>query len=196
MEGCHVITMSRSRALPVAALLLFSFGAAATAQAPSSGPTITVIATDYLFQDLPTSLPVGTTLTLENQGTEFHELLVARRNDGVTRSWDELLVMPQEEAFQYITVVGGPEPLVAEPGSTASGSIVITKTGDYLAACFIPQGSAPGDRAGASPRASTFGPPHFMLGMRQTFTGTDPGTPLGPVSTMASMAAATASPGP
>ena len=139
-----MIRMRGCRALPVAAVLLLSVGATTAGQSPSPGPAITVVATDYHFADLPTTVPVGTRLTIDNQGAEYHELLVVRLNDGVTRSWDELLEMPQEEAFRDITVVGGPEPLIAAPGTTASGSILIARPGDYLVACFIPQGSVPG----------------------------------------------------
>src|SRR6476646_6102118 len=107
-----------------AALLAGAAAAPVMAQSPSVpapsaaapvGPAITVVAEEYRFEGLPTSVPVGTTITLDNQGTEVHEIVIVRRNDGATQTWDELLAMPQEQAFQYITPVGQ---LMAAPGTT------------------------------------------------------------------------------
>ncbi len=158
-----------------------------------AGPAITVVGTEYHFAGLPTTVPVGTVLTLDNQGDEVHELIVVRRNDGVTKTWDELLAMPNDEAFQYITAASA-ESLIAAPGETAEGSIVIPETGDYLAVCFIPQGTttmSPPASPAAGQSAAPEGMPHFMLGMRQEFTVTDAGTEVGPLpsaSPMESMA--------
>jgi len=179
----------------IAALLTTAGTVTAMGQSPSApaatpamsipaGPSITVVAKDYHFEGLPTTVPVGTTLTLQNQGTEYHELIVARRNDGVTKSWDELLQMSDNDAFQYITILDT-EPLVAAPGETATGTIVIAQTGDYFALCFVPKGSTPGAPSPAPGESP--GVPHFMLGMRQTFTGTDAGTPVGPLPSIAPM---------
>jgi plastocyanin len=185
--------------MTLATVLAAALAAPAMAQSPSApaappvasipaGPAITVIAKDYHFEGLPTTVPVGTTLTLQNQGTEYHELIVVRRNDGVTKTWDELLQMSDDESSQYVTFVGGPDPLIAAPGETAAGTIVIAQTGDYFAVCFVPQGSVPGPSP--APGASVFaqGQPHFMLGMRQDLTGTDAGTAVGPLPSVAPMA--------
>jgi len=95
--------------------------------------------------------------------------------------------MSQDEAFQYITVVGGPDPVIAAHGETAAGSIVIVQTGDYFAVCFAPQGSVPGLSPAPGTSAAPLRRPHFMLGMRQNFTGTDAGTPPGPVPSVGPM---------
>jgi hypothetical protein len=171
--------------------------------AVAAGPAIEVIAKDYSFSDLPTSVPAGTNLSLTNEGTELHELIVVRKNDGVTESFDELLALPEEEALAKVTTVGV---LFAAPGESASmgigesgapspmTSIVIGEEGDYFALCAIPQGTtempdfaAPPDAAGASPGASAApqGPPHFVLGMRQAFTVTAAGTSPGPLPSSA-----------
>ena len=151
----------------------------------TAGPTIDVIARDYSFNDLPTSVPVGTSLTLTNEGAELHEMIVVRKNEGVTESFDELLALPEEEALTKVTTVGV---LFAAPGESASmamdatgapsatTSIAIGEEGDYFALCFIPQGTtempdfaaAPGASPGMS--AAPQGPPHFVLGMKQEFT--------------------------
>ncbi len=187
--------------LPAAAMLAATLAGPVTAQSPSAhavapaasvptGPAITVVAKDYHFEGLPTTVPVGTVLTLDNQGTEVHELIVVRRNDGVTKTWDELLALPGDEADQYVTFIGGPEPLFALPGQTAQGSLVIAQPGDYFALCFVPQGTTSFDTPSMAPGASAApqGLPHFMLGMRQTFTGTEAGTTPGPLPSPAPMA--------
>ena len=40
-----------------------------------------------------------------NEGAEDHELAIARKNDGVTESFDELLALPEEEAMTKVTFV-------------------------------------------------------------------------------------------
>ena len=160
--------------------------AAVPAASVPAGPAITVVAKDYTFEGLPTTVPVGTTLKLDNQGQEVHMMLVVRKNDGVTKTWDELLAMDGNEADQYVTYV---DPLVAAPGTTAQGNIVISHTGEYFVVCFVTQGTTSFEQMSASPApGASPGVPHFMLGMRQTFTGTDTGTAVGPLPSLAPMA--------
>jgi uncharacterized cupredoxin-like copper-binding protein len=198
-----------ARLLPMVALMVVAVAgapgpAAATeedaAQAhPAPGDEIVVIARDYLFEGLPTSVPAGTTFGLVNEGEEVHEILLARRNDGVTQTWQEVLALPDEEALGLVTLVAA---LAALPGETAEGSMTVVEEGAYLAICMIPQftrtgplvfppfhplaetieqdAGAPG--SGVEPPAdSPPGPPHAMLGQLQEFTVTPPGTPLGPL---------------
>ena len=190
---------------PVAALaavaMLATLAVPAVAQSPSAaampsaapatspaasvpvGPAITVVARDYHFEGLPTTIPVGTTISLDNQGQEVHEIIIVRRNDGVTQTWDELLALPEEEAFQYVTMVGQ---LFTGPGTTAEGTIVIGQEGTYLALCFVPQGTTTMPDGSAAPDASApAGPPHFLLGMIQEFNVTAAGTEPGPLPSAA-----------
>jgi hypothetical protein len=161
---------------------------AASAVAPSlpAGPAITVVATEYHFGGLPTTVPVGTTLSLSNQGKELHELQVFRRNDGVTQSFEELLQLPQDQALQLVTPVGG---LFATPGGSAEGTIPLSQEGDYIALCFVPQGMTelPADPNASLDPALASATPHFMLGMVQTFTVTAAGTEAGPLPSAAPM---------
>lgn len=187
-------------AIPVTALLAAAVAGPAMAQSPSTppasmaapsipaGPAITVLATDYHFGGLPTTVPVGTTLSLANEGKELHELVVFRKNDGVTKSFDELLQLPDEEALQYVTMVSE-MPLFASPGQTPEGSLTLTQEGDYIALCFIPQGMTeiPTDPAATLDPALASATPHFMLGMVQTFTVTPAGTEVGPLPSPAPM---------
>ena len=89
-------------------------------------------------------------------------MVVVRRLEGATESWEELLQLP-EEAFTKVTLIDG---VVALPGQAGTGQIEIPQEGDYLAVCFVPQGTTslepPGSPVpGASPVAA--GPPHFTL---------------------------------
>jgi hypothetical protein len=120
--------MDRRRAviaLPLFGVLLALTPGLVAAQDASAAPgagglEITVTGREYAFGDLPTSVPAGTSLAFTNIGAEVHELVVARKNDGVTESWDELIALPEEEVFQKVTTFG---PLFAAPGESASFGI-------------------------------------------------------------------------
>jgi plastocyanin len=166
---------------------------------PASGEEVIVIARDYLFEGLPVSVPAGTTFGFVNEGEEVHEILLARRNDGVTQTWPEVLALPDEEALGLVTLVAA---LVAMPGETAEGSMTVAEEGEYLAICMIPQFTRTGplvfppfhplaktiqddaavpDAGTEAPADSPPGPPHAMMGQLQAFTVTAPGTPVGPL---------------
>lgn len=122
--------------------------------------SLTVVAKDYEFEGMPTEVDAGEYgLMLDNQGTEWHEIIVMRKNDGVTASAQELLAMPEEEAMTMASQVGA---AFAAPGKT-SGTVVDLTPGDYVAVCFIPVGTTGLDVEGE-------GPPHFMEGMVAEFT--------------------------
>jgi len=145
------------------------------------------------------TVPVGTSFTLQNAGTEVHEMVLVRKNDGVTQTWDELLTLPEDQVTQFVTPVGS---AIAAPGTTGDMPVQVTQEGDYLMICFIPQGTysmpptasgEPGmssepsmepSMAAGSPGAS-MGIPHFMLGMEQEFTVTAAGTTPGPIASPA-----------
>ncbi|MGH9188090.1 MAG: hypothetical protein ACRD0U_20150, partial [Acidimicrobiales bacterium] len=115
-----------------------------------------VTAVDYAFEDLPTSLEAGPTVVeLTNDGDEAHELVLFRKNDGVTQPAEELLALPDEEAFELVAFVQGSEPI--DPGKRSS-TVFDLEAGDYVAVCFLPVGGS-GD-----------GPPHFTEGMFTEFS--------------------------
>ncbi len=106
---------------------------------------------------------------MDNQGEEFHEVLMFRVNDGVTDTPIDILSLPDEELETKATFAGvtfGP------PGETTSGVANLTP-GRYFAVCFLPQGATPEVMAQMDgPESSTppgAGPPHFMEGMVQEF---------------------------
>lgn len=192
------VSLRRSLALLAATVALGTVVAApiaAQSPAPSAGAAgqvVTVVATDYAFTGLPTSVPAGTELALDNQGSEVHELLIARKNPGITESWDELLALPDAEAQEKVTILG---PIFSDPGTAADGTILLEDEGEYIALCFVPQGMTAIPSGSPSPDAS-FGPPHFMLGMRQEFTVTAAGTEMGPLASAGPAASAPAASAP
>ncbi|HEY8524677.1 MAG TPA: hypothetical protein VIL48_06935 [Acidimicrobiales bacterium] len=123
--------------------------------------TVDVTAADYAFDGLPDELTAGvTSFELANEGQEAHELLLLRKNDGVTQSAEELLALPEEEAMELVTMVG--DPPSAPPGAD-DYAIVDLEPGDYVAACFVPTGATGED--GPPPA----GPPHAAHGMVAEF---------------------------
>jgi hypothetical protein len=121
-----------------------------------------VSATEYMFQDLPEELSAGvTSFEFSNEGKEVHELILVRKNPGVTESAQELLALPEEEAMAKVTMLGSPA--FATPGDS-DYKVVDLKSGEYIAACFIPKGMTSDD--GPPPD----GPPHFTQGMVAEFT--------------------------
>lgn len=121
---------------------------------------------DYAFADLPESIEAGRVAILfTNEGAEAHEIAVMRRNDGVTESFEELLALPEEQAMEKVTPVGG-----AFAPTTGSKGLLVGdfEPGDYIAICFVPVGTTMADGT----MTEGTGEPHFMQGMQQQFTVT------------------------
>ncbi|MDQ3738852.1 MAG: hypothetical protein M3337_06760, partial [Actinomycetota bacterium] len=98
---------------------------------------------------------------------EVHEIILIRRNDDVTESFDELLALPEEEAMSKTTFAGA---AFADPGEEGQ-AVVNLEAGEYIALCFIPEGTTPEvmaemETGGTEPQ----GQPHFMKGMQHEFT--------------------------
>ncbi len=209
--------MFRSRTLTfigAAALLLVSAmpvvaqdEAAAEDAMAMDGLTIDVGGVEYAFTGLPTSVPLGTTLTFTNNGAEIHELVLNRVADGVTESFDELMALNASgvdlEAEGYIDTDFGYRQLIAVPDQSAEGGITLDQEGRYVALCYIPSGlemarlmelgvdpSVLGPETDPStlpPEAQAFieevmgNPPHLAQGMIQEFVVTAEGTDVGPL---------------
>jgi plastocyanin len=137
---------------------------------PSSGGSdanIEIVGVEYAFENVPQNAEIGTTVSFTNDGTEVHELVLVRRNEGVDLSFEDLLAMPEEEVMDLITMV---EPvLIAEPGAAADGEVTLDEPGDYLMVCFIPQGMRELPEGSFDPSAVPAGPPHFTAGMLAEF---------------------------
>jgi plastocyanin len=164
-----------------------------------TAPTIAVRGVDYAFVGLPTSVPAGTTITFENDGTEIHEMAVVHILDE-SSSLEELMAMPEEESASLAEFVGF---VSAMPGDAATDQIVLDTPGRYIAACFLNQGMDPAafeaagvdltqvdentDPSTLPPEAQALfeslqvNPTHMELGMLQEFTVTEQGTEVGPL---------------
>jgi hypothetical protein len=124
--------------------------------------TQAVTTSEYEFDGLSATLSAGvTSFDLTNGGTEVHEMVLLRKNDGVTETAEELLALPQAEALQKATLLGTAGPVPA--GQTAY-VVADLEAGDYIAACFIPVGTTSLD--GPPPD----GAPHFTRGMVSEFS--------------------------
>ncbi len=122
--------------------------------------TLDVHTEEYHFVGLPEELDAGYYIVnLVNDGNEAHELNVARINDDVTLSIDELIALPEGEVDTMIQFAGD---VFAPPGATVTGSLTLTEPGRFAAVCFIPTGTT-ADAEGT-------GPPHAAQGMVQEIT--------------------------
>jgi hypothetical protein len=122
--------------------------------------TAEVTAKDYEFDGLPDEMDAGlASFKFTNAGKELHEIVIVRKNDGVTESFDELLALPEDQATTKVSFAAGTG---AGPGDTAYANGKLDP-GEYIAVCFIPQGTSTGDAPGS-------GPPHAMLGMKHEFS--------------------------
>jgi hypothetical protein len=109
---------------------------------------------DYAFQGLPTELPAGpTSIAFTDGGNEEHEIMIVKVADGDPITLDDLLALPQDQAFarvRPVTLTWG------APGETGYTAVDLTP-GTYFALCNIPIGGG------------TEGAPHHTAGMKQTF---------------------------
>jgi hypothetical protein len=102
---------------------------------------VDVLATEYAFAGIPEELPAGPTVfSLTAGGEEAHELVLVRRNDGVTDSVADLLTMPEEELFSKITFVGI---TFAVPEGAPGRLVADLPPGEYIAVCTFPVGTTP-----------------------------------------------------
>jgi hypothetical protein len=131
---------------------------------------VDVVATNYKFDGVPATVPSGpTSFEFDNNGTEQHEMVIFRKNDGETMTFDQILAIEDEaeaeKHAQFIGATGGdpndPEDLYA---------VVDVEPGDYAMVCFIPVGSTPeAVKAAEDANKEIEGAPHFTQGMKTEF---------------------------
>jgi hypothetical protein len=116
--------------------------------------TADVTGVEYEFQGIPESLEAGpTSFSFTNGGTEEHEMVMFRKADGETRSFDELLALPEEEAGDAVVFATA----TFSPIGETTYAVADLEPGSYATVCFIPVGGAED------------GPPHFTRGMIAEF---------------------------
>jgi hypothetical protein len=154
--------------------------AAATTTTPTVAgpPKITVIATDYAYEGVPASVPVGTVFRMDNHSTdEFHELVFVRIDDDDDRTAEEIMALDLDELFDGDNPTFGllGDVMLARPdgGSYVVNGVPgqgITNPGRYIVMCLTPVGADPAfaeQRAGDGPPtaedlAGTV--PHYQMG--------------------------------
>lgn len=87
------------------------------------GPVVEVVGVEYAYQNLPTSLPAGTSLGFTNADAEVHELVLVRIGDDVTATLEDLLTMEEDPMEAGLVEMIGEMPLFTGPGETAEGSL-------------------------------------------------------------------------
>jgi hypothetical protein len=116
---------------------------------------IDVTALDYSYVGIPDQIKAGrTSFKMVNKGKEPHEIVILRRNDGVSDSFEDLSKLPQDQMMSKVSFSGV---AFGGPGSTTFAAVDL-KPGTYFLVCNMPKGGQPD------------GQPHFMLGMERTIT--------------------------
>lgn len=134
---------------------LAAYGAVGAATHEDCGwAPVDVSAVDYGYEGVPDTVPAGqVSIAMANEGSEEHEMIVFRRDDGETRPVEELLALPEAEADEVVTFTTA---TFAPPGETGYTTAEL-EAGSYFGVCFIPVGGAED------------GPPHFTEGMITEF---------------------------
>lgn len=152
-------------------------GTVAVAASVPGSNTVTVVATDYKFDGLPASAPVGTRFALQNDSTEeVHEMIMQRIPDDEERTVGQIAALTEDEQNAIFGEAPPAAVIVALPGEAGQaveGDGVVTEAGRYAVVCFIPEGADPQVVADAlSATAPPTGPPdmgtgapHIMQGM-------------------------------
>jgi hypothetical protein len=122
-----------------------------------------VTAKDYEFEGIKDEVDAGATvITFDNKGSELHEILLMKLNEGVDLSAHEILELPEDEAMSKATPVAA---AFSAPGAKGH-TVAELEAGRYIAVCFIPVGMTPEAlESGEEPQ----GEPHFMHGMMKEF---------------------------
>jgi len=141
----------------------------------ADGEVLTVLGTDFDFEDLPDTIPAGTRLELANDSNvELHEIVAFRIDDDEDRSIDELIELPEDELMPILGF--GPVTVILTPPEgeqiNAVGDGTLTEPGRYALLCAIPTGIDPGvyleaaaEAGDGPPMVDGGGPPHFVHGM-------------------------------
>lgn len=128
-----------------------------------------VVAVDYAFQGVDPSYEAGpVSFEFTNEGGEFHELVLLKKNEDVSESFEDIVAGDRAEAMEKVISIGG---AFAEPAGNGY-AVADLEAGEYAVVCFVPVGStleavAAAEESGEEPEG---GPPHFTQGMLTEFT--------------------------
>lgn len=125
-------------------------------------PQVAVSAVNYAFNgDVPASVGLNR-IHFTNDGEDIHEMVLFRRNDGVTDAFADIFAMEDQAAAEELVefVAAG----FAAPGEDAYAEADL-EPGDYAMVCFVPIGVTSEDQF-----ETADAPPHFTAGMLREFT--------------------------
>jgi hypothetical protein len=123
------------------------------------GAKVPVTATDYQFTGIPSTLPVGiTTFKMTNAAAQEDHMMAVFKEKPAAQGQDlnQLLSLPEKKYGKYFEETGSAFTR-ATPGDVGYAPINLTP-GTYAYACFFPM------------EGKKNGQPHYMLGMKGTFT--------------------------
>ena len=125
---------------------------------------------EYAFQGIERTYDAGLlSFEFSNGGKEEHEFILFKKNAGVTETAQELMELPEDQAFSKVSNAGAVGPTAPDDEGY---DVVRLAKGSYFAVCFLPVGNDPKDFEGppAEGAEEESGPPHFTRGMVQEFT--------------------------
>lgn len=162
--------------IAIASLGLLGACGGDSAEALDDG-VLAVSMSDFAFDDLPDTVPVGTRIVASNESaTELHEFVAVRLADGDERPVDEIVQGDLGAVFAagppaavVLVAPGGDEQIVAVGDGTLS------EPGRYIVLCMIPTGVDPDAYFAAAatsdgPPEIDGGPPHVVHGMHAELT--------------------------
>jgi len=123
------------------------------------GKQLPFTAIDYQYQGIPATLPAGVTKFKMTNGApkENHMIAIMKLTpEGAALGFDKIVTMSQKKAGKYLDR-SSQAFIEAKPGGTGYAPLNLTP-GTYGYACFFSEGGKKN------------GQPHFMLGMKGSFT--------------------------
>jgi hypothetical protein len=139
---------------------------------------IDITAVDWAFGGVPLVVPAGhVAFRVTNAGNEMHEMLIARKIEGATQSWEEnaQIATAGEDDSALDGIVEEVTHAWIPTSDTAGIAYADLMPGEYVAVCALPVGTNHGMsdeewQALASPPFEA----HWMHGMLQPFTVVEP----------------------
>ena len=151
---------------------------ACLAEADEANETINVTATDYAYNGVPDTVPVGTELTLTNDSDdEIHEIVLVDLPGDELRQVREVATGDRSRVMELVsehsTAVSVAPP--GEDGDLIRGDLTLDDPGSYALLCVVPVGADPEEFMEALPDADgppevDGGEPHTAAGMYATLT--------------------------
>ena len=138
----------------------------AASTAAGTDADYTIVGTEFAFQEVPESIPAGSTIGFVNSGQEDHEMIVLYKNDDSDISFEDHFLFEQGDTELETATVGR---LVAGPGEVANATVTLDEPGEYALLCFFPVAADGDPRESDNPDTQSY---HHQEGMFATFVVT------------------------